>query len=321
MANATTMEAPLLKKEKEFVDVNGVKVIKDSNEHRALLQEFDPLKKYVFHLATENMESEKPVIDARTNRPLPHKKFKPFQNLIMTSQIVWNNGRVGIRYYDGCESIFVSQQPKEKDIVDDLIQRTRRRNFLEGKLVVEGYEKMLLLYLSLCSWNSDSLFKTTTSTAIFTPQNSEKVATAESDRLDMIETAMGYAREASLSKMLIHAAFLGIPTTDYDSGNELTEKEIRIEYRKSASSKPSTFIESYGNKTLEIKYYIEQALLKGLINNKFNPNKATWGKNNTVITDISGLKSNEAIAQALFEFSQSEAGEEFVVQLKALNES
>lgn len=318
MANATTLAAPL---KKEFIEVEGLKVVKDSNEHRALLQEFDPSKKYVFQLASENMHTEKPVIDAKTQRPLPHKRFKPFQNLIMTSQIVWNNGRIGIRYYDGCESIFVSQQPKEKDVLDQLIQSTRRRNFLDGKLVVEGYEKMLLLYLSICSWNSESLFKTTTSSAIFVPQNSDKLATAESDKLDMIEEAMSYAREASPTKMRIHSAFLGIPSIDYDSGNELTEKEIRTEYRKAASRNPKLFIESYGNKTLEIKYYIEKALISGVINNKFNPNKATWGNKNTVICDISGLKSNDAIAQRLFEFSQTEEGEEFVVQLKALNES
>lgn len=127
MANALK-EAPL-KKELEIFEIGGQKLVKDSNEYRALTQEFDPQKKYVFQLAAENMVTEKPVIDARTNRPLPHKKYKPYQNLIMTSQIVWKNGRVGIRYYDGCESIFVSEQPKEKDVIDQLIQQTRRRNF------------------------------------------------------------------------------------------------------------------------------------------------------------------------------------------------
>ncbi len=216
MANAT-QEAPLTKKE---VTIGTQKVIEGSNEHKALTQEFDANKKYVYQLAVENMESEKPVIDARTNRPLPHKPFRPFQNLIMTSQIVWKNGRVGIRYYDGCESIFVSDQPKEKDIVDDLIQRTRKRNFLNGKMVVEGYEKMLLLYLSICSWSTESIFRTSTANGIFTPVNADKIASAESDRLDKVELAMKYAKEASLTKMLIHSAFLGIPTVDYDSGND-----------------------------------------------------------------------------------------------------
>ena len=317
MANALK-EAPL-KKEQEFVEIGGQKLVKDSNEYRALTQEFDPQKKYVFQLAAENMVTEKPVIDARTNRPLPHKKYKPYQNLIMTSQIVWKNGRVGIRYYDGCESIFVSEQPKEKDVIDQLIQQTRRRNFLDGKLVIEGYEKMLLLYLNICSWNTDSIFRTSTANGIFTPQNADKIATVESERLDMIEEAMGYAREASTQKMLIHSAYLGIPTTDYDSGNDLTEKQIRTEYRKAASANPKLFIESYGNKGLEVKYFIDQALLKGTINNKVNVNKAAWSTG-TVICDISGLKSNEAISQALFEFSKTEEGEEFVIQLRAISE-
>lgn len=318
MANAPVLEAPL---KKDFIEVDGLKVIKDSKEHLALMQEFDPNKRYVYQLAAENMNTEKPVIDAKTQKPLPHKKFKPYQNLIMTSQIVWNNGRIGIRYYDGCESIFVSQQPKEKDVIDQLIQSTRRRAFLDGKLVVDGYERMLLLFLSICSWNTDSQFKTTTSTAIFTPQNSDRVASYEAEKLDKIEEAMMLAKEAPLKKMLIHSNYLGIPSKDYDSGNELSEKEIRIEYRKAASKNPVSFIESYGNQTLEIKYYIEQALMSGLINNKLNPNKAVWGKNNSIICDISGLKTNDAISQRLFEFSQSEEGEEFLVQLKAISES
>jgi len=318
MANAPVLEAPL---KKDFIEVDGLKVIKDSKEHLALMQEFDPNKRYVYQLAAENMNTEKPVIDAKTQKPLPHKKFKPYQNLIMTSQIVWNNGRIGIRYYDGCESIFVSQQPKEKDVIDQLIQSTRRRAFLDGKLVVDGYERMLLLFLSICSWNTDSQFKTTTSTAIFTPQNSDRVASYEAEKLDKIEEAMMLAKEAPLKKMLIHSNYLGIPSKDYDSGNELSEKEIRIEYRKAASKNPISFIESYGNQTLEIKYYIEQALMSGLINNKLNANKAVWGKNNSIICDISGLKTNDAISQRLFEFSQSEEGEEFLVQLKAISES
>ena len=316
MANAQV--APL-KKEKKFLDINGQQVEENSKEHHALIQEFDVNKKYVYQLAAENLETEKPVIDARTNRPLPHKPFKPYQNLIMTSQIVWKGGRVGIRYYDGCTSIFVSEQPKEKDVIEQLNQQTRRRNFLDGKLVVEGYERMLLLYLSLCSWNTDSEFRTSTANGIFTPQNPDKKATYEAEKLDLIEEAMKLAREASPTKMKIHSAYLGIPSVHYDSGNELSEKEMRTEYRKAASANPKTFIESFGNKGLEIKYYIDQALIKGIINNKVNPNKAAW-KTGTVICDISGLKTNEAISQALFEHSKTEEGEEFVVQLRAISE-
>lgn len=307
MADALVKDAPLKKK------------IGDT-EKAYLEQEFDGSKKYVFQLASENMEPERPIINMRTNRAEPHKKFKPFQNLVMTSQIVWNGSRTNIRYYDGCESIFVSDQPKEKDVIDQLCVQTKKRNFLDGKLVVEGSDRQLLLYLNICSWNAESPFRTSTANQIFIPMNADKIATAETAKLDKIEEALKLAKDAKEIKMRIHASFLGIPTTDWTSGNELTEKEIRIEYRKYASKNPENFISSYGNKTLEVKFYIDEALRKGLVNNKINPNKAAWASSNSVICDISGLKTNDAISQALFEFSQTEDGSDFLLQLKAISE-
>jgi hypothetical protein len=308
MANASTLEAPSKK-------------TLGAAEKIALEQTFDPTKKYVFQLVNENPEPERPIINMRTQRAEPHKKFRPFQNLIFTSQIVWNGGRINIRYYDGCESIFVSEQPKEKDVIDQLCKQTKPRNFLQGKLIVDGYDRMLLLYLMICSWNAESPFRTSTANQIFVATNSQKQATAASIKLDKIEEALKLAKDASVTKMRIHADYLGIVMTDYDSGNELTDDEVRIEYRKAASAEPEKFIESYGNKTLEVKYYIDKALVSGIINNKLNVNKAAWGSSNTVICDISGLKSNEAISQRLFEFSQTAEGAEFVIQLKAVSEA
>lgn len=325
MAQAET-SAPLKKdsigaKPKEL-EIEGELVEEGSNEHLVLTQVFDSGKKYMFELASINSEREMPVIDMVTKRAVPHKKFKPFQNMVFTSQVVWKGQRRMLRYYDGCTSIFQDKQPKDKETIDQLIAQTNKNkyNFLEGKFGCYGDERMLLLYMNICSWNGDSLFKTKSSDTIFVPVNADKVATAESLKLDNIELALGYAREAKLNKMLIHANYLGIPVLDYDSGNELSEKEIRTLYRKEASRNPENFIETYGNTSIEIKYYIDKALEKGIINTQFNPNKATWKSSNTAICDISGLKSHEAIAQRLFEFSQSEEGEEFVIQLKAISE-
>lgn len=316
MANATsTLVAP---KKDEIVEIEGHSVKKDSKEHQFLLLDFDPDIKYMFELAEPNLERELPIIDVREKRPVPHQKFKPYQNIVLTSQIVWNGSRVNIRYYDGCDSIFVSQQPKEKDVIDQFIKQTRVRAFLEGKFGANGDEKQLLRYLTICSWNGLSEFRTRSANSIFIPLDKGKQALAEASKLDQTETALSYAKEASETKMLIHANYLGIATVDSDSGNELTPKEIRIEYRKRALRDSAYFIESYGNKNIETKYYIDKALEKGLINNKFNPNKATWQKSNSVICDISGLKTNEAIAVKLFEFSSTEEGEEFKIQLAAL---
>lgn len=291
------------------------------NEGRFLPEyKFDINKKYVFELAARNPERELPVVDMVTKRPAPHKDFNPYRNIVLTSQIVWEGERRTIRYYDGCTTLFVDEQPKEKEIIEQYIKQSKKRAFIDGKFSCFGDERMLLIYLTICSWNAESKYRTRTANGIFIAQNPDKEASVESERLDMIEEALKYAREASATKMFIHANYLGIPDTDWDSDNKLTEKEMRTAYRKEASRNPKKFIESYGNRSIEVKYYIDKALEKGLISNRFNPNKATWHPSNTVICDISGLKSPEAISQRLFEFSQSEEGEEFVIQLKAISE-
>lgn len=289
-------------------------------EQKYLDMEFDPAIKYMFYLAQENMEREVPImeIQGQKARQLTHQRFKPYQNLILTSQIIWNGQRVVIRYYDGCDSLFVSEQPKEKDIIDQLKNQTQPRAFLEGKLGVFGDERMLLLYLNICSWNSDSPFKTTTATSIFVPANKGKIASAEATKLDRAEEALKLAKEATVIKMRIHGGYLGIPTLDDDSGNELTDDEVRIAYRKEALRNPGYFVETYGNKSIEIKYYINKAWAEGLIHNKHNPNKATWGAKNTVICDISGLRTAEVIEQKIFEFSQTDEGQEFAIQLTGI---
>lgn len=327
MADAVTTTAPLKKDAPKKVSINlggnDEEVIEGSNEHIALTQEFDTSKKYMFESAVRNPEREMPVIDTLSKRAVPHKPFRPYQNIVLTSQIVWNGQRRMLRYYDGCTTIFQDKQPRDKDTIDQLIANTSKDKYklLEGKFGCYGDDRMLLLYLNCCSWNGESPFKTKSSDTVFIPSNADKRATAESAQLDEMEEALKYAREATSVKMRIHASYLGIPMSDFDSGNELTDKEVRTEYRKEAARDPKNFIATFGNKSIETKYYIDKALEKGIITNRFNPNKATWGsKNNSVICDISGLKSSEAIAQRLFEFSQTEEGEEFLIQLKAVSE-
>jgi hypothetical protein len=323
MADATlTMEAPLSKKGGRItVTVEGEEVIKDSPEHLALSQEFDLGKRYMFELASKNPERIYPVINMRTKRPAILPEYKPFQNLVYTSQIIWNGRRRMIRYYDGCDTIFVDKQPKDSELIKQLISQTRRRNFTDGYIGFTGDERMLLLYLYICSWNGNSLFRTRTASTVFVPVDSDIKIANEAERLDAIEEALALAKNATAQKMFIHGEYLGISREDQNSGNELTEKEFRIKYRKAAQENPNKFIESYGNRSIEIQYFIDKALERGIISNKLNPNKATWGTNNAEICDISGLRSQEAISQKLFEFSQTEEGAEFLVQLKALSES
>lgn len=281
--------------------------------------ELDHTKKYVFELASENPDRELPVIMTigQQHTVLPKKKFKPFQNLVYTSQIVWNGQRTNLRYYDGCDTIFASDQPKEKESIDQFIRSTKKRHFLDGHFGCYGDEKMLICYLLACSWNVESPFRTRTADAVFVPLIQGRKVAAENDRLDAIEAAIRNAKEASELKMNIHGSYLGIPIIHPVTDNELSPEEYRIEYRKKAMENPAKFNESYGDKTIEVRYYIDKALQSGLIDYRTNGNKAVW-RNGSVICDISGFKTTDGVAQKLLELSQLEEGEEFVLQLKAL---
>jgi len=310
MANAYTEEAP----------VKGTTPKKDkwAAETAFLAQEFDPQKKYMFELADQNPKRELPVYDMHMKTFVPHKPFIPYRNVVMTSQIIWKGQRRGIRYYDGCDSIFIDEQPKEKETIQSFIQQTIRREFTDGKFGVYGEERMLLLFMLASSFNGESPFRTRTANIVYIPVNVEKKMSQESERLDRIEQALELAKSASDKKMMIHADYLGIPLEDFDSGNALTAKEIRTGYRLEASRDPDRFVKSYGNKALETMFYVKKALTARLIDTASNPNKALWKTSGREICDISGLKSFEVISDRLVEFSQTEEGEEFKAQLTAL---
>lgn len=311
MAHASTVGAPAKEKER-----GGNK--KWAREDEFLEQEFDPNKKYMFELAEENPVRQLPVIDMHTLRPAPHKRFKPYQNIVMTSQIIWKGQRRGLRYYDGCDSIFIDEQPKDKDVIQQFINQTIRRQFIDGKFGCYGDERMLLLFIYSSSFNGKSEFRTRSADVIYVPVDAAKKASAGAEKLDLIEQALELSKKAPLSKMMIHADYLGIPLEDYDSGNPLEEKEIRTAYRLNASADAKNFIDSYGNKALETKYYLKKALTAGLIDYTSSPNKFLWKSSAREICDNPGLKSFAAVLECLFEFSQLEEGEEFKVQLVAL---
>ena len=202
------------------------KVKELTKEEIFLSQTFDANKKYMFELAQKVPEREHPVWNMATHRPAPHKEYNPYRNIVLTSQIIWNGQRRMVRYYDGCDSIFVDEQPKDKETIDQFISQTKKKHFEEGKFGCYGDDRMLLLYMNICSWNADSLFRTRTADAVFCSVNADKKADKETSKLDETEMALQFAKEASLNKMLIHANYIGIPTVDYDSGNDLSEKEI-----------------------------------------------------------------------------------------------
>lgn len=298
---------------------------------REAVPQIDLDRKYVYRLLGANMEREAPVYEIEKGRQYLFKgsKFKPFQNLLMLSSIVWDGkkekpwgwgdhqpGRRRIRYYDGCTTLYVDLHPRDKETYDGLILSTRPRYFNNGELEVMGYDNMLKLYIDYCSYNRHSPYRVPQVDVIFEELDPHKELLGEAAQMDALEKALLWAREASVNKMKMHINYLGVSPVDMSTNQTLTDDALRAAYRKKASEDPGFFIKSYDDKSIELKYFVEKAITEGKIT--FRENSAYWTSSNGVICDCSGIKSNTGQIQRLVEFGSLAEGEEFSAQIKAL---
>lgn len=284
--------------------------------------------RYAYVLAEKN-EPRGKVYDELGN-PRGEIEYKPYMNVLMRSSIVWPGGkdpfsgkerakgRHQIRYYDGCTTLFIDDQPKEKDTLDALISSTRELTFDNGYLFIYGYDTMLKNYLDWASYNEDSPYRIPNSVAKFKNVNTEKQAEIEAALLEQEDKARDLSKNADVKKMRIHAKYLGIPLVDHITQAELSVTAIRTEYRKYAKANPNHFIKSYNDRSIEVHTWVTEALNTGQISTSLIPNQAVWTKGGTLICDLSGFKAQNLIIDKIVEFTQTEEGSDTLAQLKAL---
>jgi hypothetical protein len=284
----------------------------------------DMTRKYVYVLARKNDELGM-VFNGRTNKPIKEKLYPPYRNLLTTCFINWDGsdgkprGKRLLRYYDGCTTLFADEQPQDKDLIELYLKQTQPRRFLNGFLEIYGYERMLKKYMDMTGYNVESDFRTHVAPAIFILQDAESDSLITIDEMDLLDKALQYAKEATDTKMVIHSRYLGVAEYDLMSGNKLSMKALRANYRKFAKENAKLFADSFQDNSIETKYLIQQALNDGKINTTNFPNKAVWENSGVEICEISGLKSISAISEKIFEETQSsDVAEEFVIQIKAL---
>jgi hypothetical protein len=279
---------------------------------------------YVYR-AIKKTNSTGGVFDAITGRPIEIVEYKPYQNILLESAIIWDGsdgkpkGRRQIRYYDGCESIFVDEQPKDKETISAFQSATRQIHLQYGYVKVYGYETMLKYYMDICSYNANSPYRVPGAEAIFESVLTEKINEQIENELDVLDEAMSLAKSATDEKMVIHAKYLGISFYDDISGNEMPLKSVRINYRNYAKSQPKNFVDSYNDTTIEHKYLISNAIESGVINTTLVNGKALWGNGGGEICEIGSFTSTEGITQKILEYSQLKVGENFISQLKAVS--
>lgn len=290
----------------------------------------DLMSRYAYVLAIKN-EVRGKVFDENGNKR-DEQEYKPYINLLLKSSIVWDGktdpfsgksraaGRHQIRYYDGCTTLFIDDQPKEKATIDQLVESTRQLSFSYGYLFIYGYDTLLKMYLDWCTYNEDSPYRIPRSNSIFKAVNTEKQSKEEEGKLEEEDKARDLAKNADVKKMRIHAKYLGIPFEDSITLHPLSDNAIRTEYRKMAKLNPKHFNKTYNDKTIEINTWIREAMDTGQISTNLIPNSAIWTKSHSIICDLSGLKERNVIIEKLVEFTQSQtdAGNDFLAQLKAL---
>lgn len=284
--------------------------------------------RYAYVLAEKNEERGR-VYDEFGNKRA-EIEYKPSLNVLMLSSIVWDGskdpfsgnprakGRHQIRYYDGCTTLFVDDQPKEKATIDQLISSSRQLEFVHGYLFIYGYDTLLKMYLDWCSYNADSIYRIPNATAKFKNVNTEKQMLIEADLLEQEDIARDLAKNADPKKMRIHAKYLGIPLVDHITDQPLSVTAIRTEYRKYAKANPKHFNKSYNDKSVELNTWVTEALNTGQISTSIIPNKAIWAKGNTEICDLSGLRAQNLVIDKIVEFSLTDEGNDTLAQLKAL---
>lgn len=284
--------------------------------------------KYAYVLPEKN-EKRNNVFDEK-GRQRQEPDYKPRLNLLTRSSILWNGakdpfsgkdraaGRYLIRYYDGCSTLFVDDQPKDKETIDQFIANTRELFFLNGYLYCYGYDTMLKNYLDWCSWNQDSPYRIPTIDVKFKAIDSERQSKIEADNIDKMEEALALAKKATVKKMRMHCKFLGVALEDYVTNIALSDGSLRTAYRKEAQSNPVVFVNTFNDESIQITSWIETAIETGEISTSLIPSKAVWAKKGSEICDMSGIKSREGVLNKLVEFSKSAEGEEFAAQLKAI---
>ena len=284
--------------------------------------------RYAYVLSQKN-EPRGRVYDENGNKR-QEIEYKPYVNVLMRSSIVWDGskdpfsgqprakGRHQIRYYDGCTTLFIDNQPKEKETLDQLIASSRDLTFDFGYLFIYGYDTMLKMYLDWCSYNEESPYRIPNSVAKFKNVNTEKQAEIEAQLLEEEDKARDLAKNADVKKMNIHAKYLGIPLVDHITQQPLSVTAIRTEYRKFAKANPKHFNKSYNDKSVELHTWVTEALNTGQISTSIIPNKAIWAKGNTEICDLSGLRAQNLVIDKIVEFSLTDEGSDTLAQLKSL---
>jgi hypothetical protein len=288
----------------------------------------DEAGKVVFVLCRKN-DARGRVFDADGN-PIKDPEYSKRRNLLLRSSVNWRGdkdpftgkdrpkGRYLIRYYDGCTTLFIDDQPKDPAMLEPMMAGTRELHFNHGYLAVDEYDTMLITYCKWASWNEGSPYRNKRVEAIFKLLDTEEMRREEASNMDKVEEALGLAKKAAVKHMRVHARYLGVDEIDSQTMRALSDDAIRTEYRKAAMHNPAEFIKTYNDKSIHLKHWINLATASGDLSFTIIPNRVVWAKIGVEVCDTTGLTTNEGILNRLIELAKTDQGAEFRERLETL---
>lgn len=300
-----------------------------------LLDEVSVDRKYAYVLLNKN-QRRGGVFD-ENGQPVREQEFKTGLNILFESSIIWKggidpfttdeNGKGGkvrpqgkyyIRYYDGCSTLFKDSQPSDKATIDALTLGTQQRAFSHGYFFVDGFDKMLKIFMDWTSLNESSPYRNPNVHPSFKSDLAEEALLSDGERLEMEDKANEIAKTAPKAKMISHANFLEIAMVDYITNVPYSDEAIRIAYRKYAKANPAKFIATFNDETLEFKYKVRTLIIDGKLSMSLIPNSLTWVSNGMPAMDISGLDGIEQVVNKAASFVQTEEGKVFETKVNSL---
>jgi hypothetical protein len=248
-------------------------------------------------------------------------EYPPYRELPNRDTILWNWGTEAdpdwaervIRYLRGFESIFVDQQEKDGRVIPENILHDRNNKFIinKGYIRIKPTEKQKMQFLDMCNWNSESLHRTGKVQALFARKSEEKDVAQLVLKQKNQNTAFGKAFNAKEEQIAFHAKYLGIPMMDHETGGTRTLEAVQADYRQKALDDPDTFLKTYDDPVLKLKYQIERALEDNFFSLAMTPNKITLVSTREPLMDFTEGNAVETI----YAYCQTPEGEKLADRL------
>lgn len=229
-------------------------------------------------------------------------------------------GTRAIRYLPGFGSIFVDEQEAGNRVIPDNVLNNPNNRFeiIDGEIRVPPHQKTKIQFLDLCNRNSESQHRTGQVEVLFARYSEEqKIADLQVKQKKQRE-AMEKAYSADEAQIAFHAKYLGIPLVDPSTSATRTFEAVSADYIQSALDNPSSFLETFDDEDLKLKYKIESAIEANFINLNLIPGKAVYTATKGEICTVPEKTELKHVVDALFMFTQTKNGGDLVKKLNEL---